>query len=82
MGNSYSDTSINLGSGSGTVGGGTPRVPSAGGGGGANRHCAAWEQVRAALYTIADCMDMMGCAGGAAVRAYADESKMERNRGE
>ena len=82
MGNSYSSTSIDLGSGSGSVGGGTPRVPSASGGGGANRHCAAWEQVKEALYIIADCMDTMGCPNSDQVRKLADEAQMGNNRGE
>lgn len=82
MGNSYNSTSIDLGSGAGSIGGGSPRTPATGGGGGSNRHCAAWEQVKAALYLIADCMDMMGCPNGDQVRSLADESQMTKNRGE
>ena len=79
MGNSYKPTSIDLGSGSGTVGGGSPRRPGAASG---NRHCAAWEQVQAALNIIADCMDLQGCPQAGEVRALAAGAKMERNRGE
>lgn len=80
MGNSYKPTSIDLSSGSGTVGGGSPRRP--GSGGNSNRHCAAWEQVSAALNIIADCMELQGCPQAEEVRALASGAKMERNRGE
>lgn len=63
--------------------GSTPNnSPNTGGGGAANRHCSAWEQVSQALTIIASCMDQLGCPQADAVRALAQESIMNKNRGE
>lgn len=80
MGNSYASTVIDIGTGIGSAGGGGPRRPDPNGGNGSNRHACAWEQIKEALYLIADCMDNVGCSGDP-VRQLADESQMQSFRG-
>lgn len=47
-----------------------------------DRHCAAWEQVKAALLLIADCLEQEGCGSAGAIRLYAESCRMPKNRGE
>ncbi len=79
-GGAYKSVSVNTDDGSGSN---PNNAPNNGGGDANNRHASAWEQVRAALYLIADCFeDLGGCSQAATVRSLADTSKMPLNRGE
>ena len=47
---------------------------------GSMRHSAAWEQVKDALYLIADCVSQLGC-NSAEIKNLADQSIMSQNQG-
>lgn len=80
-GSAYTGATTDIEDGSGSK---PNNPPNAGGGDASNRHCAAWEEVSAALRIIADCLTntLGACPEVSAVYELADKCQMRKNRGE
>ena len=80
MGNTYTDTTIDIGSGTGNNGTCIPRTPAFSSSG--NRHCTAHEQIDPAINLICDALEQLGYANTAPIRKLTAESIMPKNTGE
>jgi len=78
-GSMYNGVQIDLADGSASSGSNSPNT---GGGGSANRHCTAWEQVKPAIELICECLSVLGCSNVPEILQLIEQSRMPLNRGE